>query len=208
MRRPSTPERLSRGASRACARRAIPFQRKPRPRRSNSFRRRRSLFHEGRCEHDVVDWPGDASKRSKKGNEATHGGPRQTPGRGRAASARRDQAGPGGREEVRPGAAETGWTVAGQTAAYEVYLPSAGQARRFYERLTAQQLGEVQALLYDIEKHPLPDDRERAVAHATNGVLCTDGKYYFHYYFPEPGIISVVAMGRGRPPFLDLVAEQ
>ena len=102
-------------------------------------------------------------------------------------------------------------------AAYEVYLPSVGQARRFYESRTGQDLIDVQHLLYDdIEKHPLADDPEPAhltkiplpVAHASNGVLCTDGKYYFYYYFPEPGIISVVAMGRGRPPFVDLIAEQ
>lgn len=102
-------------------------------------------------------------------------------------------------------------------AAYEAYVPSEGQARRFYESLTSAELAEVQRLLYDdIETHPLAEDPEPAhltkislpVAHATNGVLCTDGKYYFYYYFPEPGIISVVAMGRGRPPFVDLLSEE
>lgn len=101
-------------------------------------------------------------------------------------------------------------------AAYEVYVPTEGQARRFYESLSGQELQDVQRLLYeDIEKHPLPDDPEPVhllkvafpVAHVTNGVLCTDGKYYFYYYFPEPGIISVVAMDRGRPSFLDIFSE-
>lgn len=101
--------------------------------------------------------------------------------------------------------------------AYEVYIPSQGQARRFYESLPPTELEEVQRLLYDdIEQHPFPEDRDPPhlvkialpVAHAKNGVLCTDGKYYFYYYFPEPGIISVVAMGRGRPPFVDILSEQ
>jgi hypothetical protein len=75
-------------------------------------------------------------------------------------------------------------------AAYEVYIPSKGQARRFYESLSPTDLAEVQRLLYDnIEKHPLPNDPEPAhlvkialpVGPAANGVLCTDGKYYFYY---------------------------
>ncbi|MEX1254191.1 MAG: hypothetical protein WEE64_07610 [Dehalococcoidia bacterium] len=101
---------------------------------------------------------------------------------------------------------------------YEVYVPQEGQARRFYESLNPPELEEVQRLLYEgIEKHPLAEDPlprhltkiSLPVGPAQNGVLCTDGKYYFYYHFPQEGIVSVVYIDKMRPPpFTEFLLEQ
>lgn len=100
---------------------------------------------------------------------------------------------------------------------YEIYLPADGPAKRFLDTLSPSERELVERLLLeDIESHPLPEDRQPPhlvktylnVAGARNGVLCTDGKYYFYYHFPEAGIISVVAIGYAPPFFLTVFSEE